>query len=177
MQRTPKKTKLPVKIAAKAGTPALSKVSKQEKPVASTKKTVIVADKILSKSKTVISTKIPKVPPKTKKTVAVNPSSKQEKAMAAAAAKKSTPKTVRIKAETGNKKSKTAKKKVEIVIAPIIQKPIKKKIKPIGPAVVRGKMGRYDFEVFSLDTDLKDGAAIYVISKRINDKQELGPFL
>lgn len=64
--------------------------------------------------------------------------------------------------------------KVEPVLADQIVKPVKKKIKPIGSAVVRGKMGRYDFEMFSLDAEIKDGSAIYVISKRITDKSGRG---
>lgn len=77
-------------------------------------------------------------------------------------------------AKNSENKPKAAKKKVEkkieIIIPPITPKPVKKKIKPIGSAVVRGKTGRYDFEVFPLDAELKDGSAIYVISKRITDK-------
>lgn len=65
---------------------------------------------------------------------------------------------------------KKIEKKIEVVITPIASKPVKKKIKPIGSAVVRGKTGRYDFEIFPLDVELKDGSAIYVISKRITDK-------
>ncbi|HEY0457831.1 MAG TPA: hypothetical protein VGC97_01695, partial [Pyrinomonadaceae bacterium] len=72
------------------------------------------------------------------------------------------------------KKEKAAEKKVEIVIPTVTEKPVKKKIKPIGSAVVRGKNGRYDFEVFPLDADLKDGSAIYVISKRVTDKRGRG---
>jgi len=68
------------------------------------------------------------------------------------------------------KPEKKIEKKIEIVIPPITPKPVKKKIKPIGSAVVRGKTGRYDFEIFPLDAELKDGSAIYVISKRITDK-------
>ncbi len=172
MQRKPKKTKLPVNNVTKAGKPALSKVSKQENSVVSTKKRVIVADKIIKKSKTEVSAKIPIAPLKTKKTAAVNQPSKKEKGIAPTAAKKPTPKTVQIKPETGMKK--TSEKKIEIVLPPIIQKPIKKKVKPIGSAVVRGRSGRYDFEVFSIDSELKDGSAIYVISKRVTDQRGKG---
>jgi hypothetical protein len=73
-----------------------------------------------------------------------------------------------------NKNVRPAEKKVEIVIPPITVKPVKKKIKPISSAVVRGKNGRYDFEVFPLDAELKDGSAIYVISKRITDRRGRG---
>jgi hypothetical protein len=79
------------------------------------------------------------------------------------------------KRETPAKKVvKKAEKKIEIVIPPIEARPVRKKLKPIGSAVVRGKSGRYDFEVFPLDADLKDGSAIYVISKRITDKSGRG---
>ncbi len=74
-----------------------------------------------------------------------------------------TTKSAKIKIE------KKIEKKIEIVVPPIMPKPVKKKIKPIGSAVVRGKTGRYDFEIFPLDAELKDGSAIYVISKRITD--------
>jgi len=76
--------------------------------------------------------------------------------------------------KTAQKPLKKIAKKVEIVIPPVTVKPVRKKIKPIGSAVVRGKSGRYDFEVFPLDADLKDGSAIYVISKRITDKRGRG---
>ena len=51
-------------------------------------------------------------------------------------------------------------------------KPIKKKIKPISSAVLRGKSGRYDFEVFPLDAEFEKIPAIYVISKRVTDKHK-----
>lgn len=54
------------------------------------------------------------------------------------------------------------------------EKPIKKKIKPISSAVLRGKSGRYDFEVFPLDAEFEKAPAIYVISKRVTDKQRRG---
>ena len=84
-----------------------------------------------------------------------------------------------VKALTAQKKlakkgGKKVEKKIEIVIPPITAKPVRKKIKPIGSAVVRGKTRRYDFEVFPLDAELKDGSAIYVISKRITDKRGRG---
>ncbi len=87
---------------------------------------------------------------------------------------KTTPKTKQTKSEVSLKKAKTIEKKVEIVAPPIIEKPIKKKIKPIGSAVVRGKSGQYAFEVFSLDAEIKDGSAIYLISKRMTDKNGRG---
>lgn len=70
-------------------------------------------------------------------------------------------------------RAKKIEKKIEIV-PPVTVKPVKKKLKPIGSAVVRGKSGKYDFEVFPLDADLKDGSAIYVISKRITDMRGRG---
>jgi hypothetical protein len=91
---------------------------------------------------------------------------------------KSGKKTVAAEKVTRQKRilKKGAKKieKIEIIVPPVTVKPLKKKIKPIGSAVVRGKTGRYDFEVFPLDADLKDGSAIYVISKRITDQRGRG---
>jgi hypothetical protein len=83
-------------------------------------------------------------------------------------------KTVKKDKIAAKKVEKKTERKVEIVIPPMVEKAIKKKIKPIGSAVVRGRTGRYDFEVFPLDADLKDGSAIYVISKRITDKRGRG---
>ncbi len=83
------------------------------------------------------------------------------------------------KTETSEKKmakpaAKKTEKKIEIVVPPVAAKIVKKKLKPIGSAVVRGKSGKYDFEVFPLDADLKDGSAIYVISKRVTDLRGRG---
>jgi hypothetical protein len=50
----------------------------------------------------------------------------------------------------------------------------KKKSQMIGEAVFRGKKNLYNFEVFPLGAEFEDAAAIYVISKRINDKQGRG---
>ncbi|MBS1797200.1 MAG: hypothetical protein JSS81_25465 [Acidobacteria bacterium] len=79
----------------------------------------------------------------------------------------------------GETKARTAVKPVAqpkppVESKPVAAKPVKKKVKPLGSAVVRGKNGRYDFEVFPLDAELKDGSAIYVISKRMTDKQGRG---
>lgn len=65
-------------------------------------------------------------------------------------------------------------KEIKAVLQTIEIKPVKKKIKPLGSAVVRGKTGRYDFEIFPLDAEIKDGSAIYLISKRITDKSGRG---
>ena len=82
------------------------------------------------------------------------------------------PKKEKVVSTVKEKKTKPIGKQPEIVVAPPVAAPkvAKKKLKPIGSAVVRGKNGRYDFEVFSLDAEIKDGSAIYVISKRVTDK-------
>ncbi len=172
MQRAPKKIKSPDNIAPKVGKPISSKVSKQETLVASKKKPIVVADKITKRSKAETSAKVSIASPKTNKKATINQPSKQKKETTATAVAAKKPKIIQIKPVTGNKK--TTAKKLEIVIPPIIQKPIKKKVKPIGSAVVRGKSGRYDFEVFSIDAELKDGSAIYVISKRVTDQRGKG---
>ena len=79
-----------------------------------------------------------------------------------------------VEKKTAKKSTKKIETKIEIVIPPVAAKPVKKKLKPIGSAVVRGKSGKYDFEVFPLDAELKDGSAIYVISKRITDLRGRG---
>ena len=79
-----------------------------------------------------------------------------------------------VKPKSAKKKSELIGEKVETLVLPIAAKPLKKKIKPIGSAVVRGRTGRYDFEMFPLDAELKDGSAIFVISKRITDKRGRG---
>jgi hypothetical protein len=50
----------------------------------------------------------------------------------------------------------------------------KKKSQIISEAVFRGKKNLYNFEVFPLTAEFEDVAAIYVISKRINDKKGKG---
>jgi hypothetical protein len=203
MKRAEKKITPPessVKNVAKAKKPTLAKktvsviIPEPKKVTVPKKKPVIVAEKatkkvkveILAKPKSIA--KIPVAAPKTKKTsVAVEkPKARKEKTVAPVLVKESKPKVKQVKikivkpikpetvAKTVAKKTKPAEKKVEIIVPPIVQKPIKKKIKPIGSAVVRGKNGRYDFEVFSLDAELKDGSAIYLISKRITDKSGRG---
>ena len=172
MQRTPKKTKSPDNIVTKAGKPISPNGSKQETVSQSKKKSVIVADKITKRLKAETSAKAAPAPPKANKKATINQPSKQKKENIATAAAAKKTKTIQIKPVTANKK--TTEKKLEIVIPPIIQKPIKKKVKPIGSAVVRGKSGRYDFEVFSIDAELKDGSAIYVISKRVTDQRGKG---
>ena len=172
MQRTPKKTKSPDNIVTKAGKPISPNGSKQETVSQSKKKSVIVADKITKRLKAETSAKAAPAPPKANKKATINQPSKQKKENIATVAAAKKTKTIQIKPVTANKK--TTEKKLEIVIPPIIQKPIKKKVKPIGSAVVRGKSGRYDFEVFSIDAELKDGSAIYVISKRVTDQRGKG---
>ncbi|HEY8563714.1 MAG TPA: hypothetical protein VIL74_25270 [Pyrinomonadaceae bacterium] len=96
------------------------------------------------------------------------------KTVATPAKSKAKGKTAAVAPKTEKKPLQKAALQIEAVMAPVAPKPVKKKLKPIGSAVVRGKSGRYDFEVFPLDADLKDGSAIYVISKRITDKRGRG---
>jgi hypothetical protein len=142
-------------LAPKSVSGAGSKVKANGKRTAEPVKTVIPAAKPKSEKKAAMPGKkveliVPAVTPKAKKN-------------AEPVGKKLAPKP-----------SKKAVGKVEIIVPPIAAKPVKKKIKPIGSAVVRGKNGKYDFEVFPLDADLKDGSGIYVISKRITDKSGRG---
>ena len=46
----------------------------------------------------------------------------------------------------------------------------KKKSQKISEAIFRGKKALYNFEVFPLNAEFEDVPAIYIISKRINDK-------
>ncbi len=62
--------------------------------------------------------------------------------------------------------------KTEILPHPV--KPKKKKIKPIGSAVFRGKKNHYDFEVFDLGELFEQIPAVYIISKRITDNRKKG---
>jgi len=258
MKRAVKKTVSPENSGTKTPKTASAKISKQEKPAALQKKTVVIAEKPAKKLKTIAAAaKIPVPAPKPKKAVSLkaarvsvkaakqeSPVAVKKKPAAVAAEKivvpskpvtvvkgdvstsktkkpvvinqpvkqkkekivppvpvknlksekeKVLPKTVNKKVKAVSKKAeiiipaikaksvnraktvpqkveKKIEKKIEIVVPPIAPKPVKKKIKPIGSAVVRGKSGRYDFEIFPLDAELKDGSAIYVISKRITDK-------
>jgi hypothetical protein len=73
------------------------------------------------------------------------------------------------------KKGKTSlpQKAVPEVVA-AKKKIVNKKAKPISSAVLRGKSGKYDFEVFPLDANFEAISAIYVISKRTTDKRKRG---
>ena len=62
-------------------------------------------------------------------------------------------------------------KAIEVVNLPI-PKPKKKKVKPLGAAIFRGKKERYDFQVFPVDGEFEDAAAIFIISKRKVDKRK-----
>ena len=225
-KKTPEKSSPKVPVKATISAPKTKKASENAKVPATQKKSV-AAEKIVQKTKPVVSKTNVEKPPATK-TVS---KPKKEKIVQPAAAKKSKPAKVKASPESAPKKIKPAakkveiivpainqkrekktkttagkveivvppvkskagkkaetvakktskkperkiEKKVEIVIPPMVAKPFKKKpSKPIGSAVVRGKSGRYDFEVFPLDADLKDGSAIYVISKRITDKRGRG---
>jgi hypothetical protein len=62
----------------------------------------------------------------------------------------------------------------ETVNLPVEKRLIKKKNKPIGSAIFRGRKDRYDFKVFPLDNDFEDVSAIYVISRRKIDREKKG---
>lgn len=64
--------------------------------------------------------------------------------------------------------------KIETVNLPVEKKLIKKKNKPIGSAVFRGRKDRYDFKVFPLDNEFENVSAIYIISRRKIDRQKKG---
>ena len=169
----------------KAKKPASAKITELKKALV-IKKQPAVSEKITKKIKAENITKSPAPAPKPSKTAIVSekvklPKEKIEVKVKAAkeqvkvpVAAKTTPKTKQVKPEVSPKKAKIVEKKVEIAAPPIVEKPIKKKIKPIGSAVVRGKSGQYAFEVFSLDAEIKDGSAIYLISKRMTDKNGRG---
>ncbi len=184
MKRAEKKITPPEITPVKAKKPIVAKISEQKKLTDTKKKTVIVAEKISKKSTPQVIAKTPITAPKVKKTVVdEKPKIKKDKTVTPVAVKKIVSKEKTVKTTIVNpvkpaaviKKAKPAEKQqVEIVIPPIAPKPIKKKIKPIGSALVRGKSGQYAFEVFPLDAELKDGSAIYLISKRITDKSGRG---
>lgn len=71
-------------------------------------------------------------------------------------------------------KIKVGENKIETVNSPLRENFRKKKIKPIGTAVFRGKKERYDFKVFSIKEEIENVPAIYVISRRKTDKQNRG---
>lgn len=70
--------------------------------------------------------------------------------------------------------AKAIENKIEPLKSVIVRKPRKKKVKPISSAIFRGKKDRYGFEVFSIDAEIEDVSAIYVISKRKTDKLKKG---
>ena len=61
---------------------------------------------------------------------------------------------------------------IEETAAPLPAKPKTKKAKLIGAAIFRGKKERYDFQVFPVDGEFEDAAAIFIISKRTVDKRK-----
>lgn len=190
MKRAVKKTISLENSGTKILKPASAKISKQEKSATLQKKSAVIAEKtsvsILKTQKTVAvnqpakQKKVKIVPPVSIKNlksekVKILPKTINKKVKAIEKKAEIAIPAIRTKSEKTTKSVKTKteqkiEKKLEIVIPPITPKPVKKKIKPIGSAVVRGKTGRYDFEIFPLDAELKDGSAIYVISKRITDK-------
>jgi hypothetical protein len=72
------------------------------------------------------------------------------------------------------KKVKAVENKINPTILALEKKLKKKKNKPIGAAVFRGRKDRYDFKVFPLDNDFEDVSAIYIISRRKIDRQKKG---
>ena len=187
VEKNPKKSKSVVSVAqTKVEKPAAKSVSKPKKekivqPVAAIKTKVSKEESApkAANKKAVAAKKKPEI---------IVPAVKQKRETKAKAAQKKVEIIVpalkpkpRKKAETIAAKQIAAKplkntgKKVGILIPPVTPvKPVQKKIKPISSAVVRGKSGRYDFEVFPIDAELKDGSAIYVISKRVTDKRGRG---
>jgi hypothetical protein len=184
MKRAEKKNPSSESPVIKAKKPTSVKVPELKKVAVSKKQTVIVAEKVTKKAKSESPAKSSVVALKTKRTNVINekPNVRKEKTIAPVLVKESKPKVKQvktkivkpIKSEIIYKKTKPAEKKVEIIVPLIVEKPIKKKIKPIGSALVRGKSGQYAFEVFSLDAEIKDGSAIYLISKRMTDKSGRG---
>ncbi len=183
------KAETPVQISVsipKAKKSISAEALKKEKISAPKKKTAAV-EEIAKQSSSKLSVKVSAPTSKTKKSTTVNLTvqPKKEKSISKITVEKLKSKEKPILTKTDKPKvkiaarqikprsakiAKAAEKKAESVALPIVSKPVKKKIKPIGSAVVRGKSGKYDFEVFPLDAELKDGSAIYVISKRITDK-------
>ena len=72
------------------------------------------------------------------------------------------------------KKIKAVEPPVEAVeeIAAPIPKPKKKKVKPLGAAIFRGVKERYDFQVFPIESEFEDAAAIFIISRRVVDRNK-----
>lgn len=69
-------------------------------------------------------------------------------------------------------KAKPFEVKIEPQVLPLPPKPKKKKAKAISSAIFRGKKERYDFTVFPLDAEFEEVPAIYIISRRIVDKNK-----
>ncbi|MGC2238907.1 MAG: hypothetical protein WA584_22315 [Pyrinomonadaceae bacterium] len=157
------------KTAAKksSGTVSLVSVKKTEKKTVDISKAVKPKVQktglIVSAEKSKASTQI--VKPETQKKIAAN-----------IKIDKSEAKKVKsiVKAEAQVKKVKALEPKIVAEVKIIPKKPVIKKAKPISSAVLRGKKGRYDFEVFPLDANFEPVSAIYVISKRITDKRKRG---
>lgn len=155
-----------------------NEIDKTVKPVRAVKSNVQKVQPVISTGKIVgENTKI-KSPKNDKKTVVeqfavkekrVKPEKvKSAKSAITEAKTQSTEPVVRIK------KLKAAENKIETTIQPPDRKLKKKKVKPLGAAVFRGRKDRYDFQVFPLDTDFEDVSAIYVISRRKIDREKKG---
>ena len=106
---------------------------------------------------------------------------KQKEIIAPKAAKANTPKVKREKIKIAapvkvapTKKIKAVEPPVEAVevIAAPIPKLKKKKVKPLGAAIFRGKKERYDFQVFPIEGEFEDAAAIFIISRRVVDRNK-----
>jgi hypothetical protein len=189
MKRTEKKIETLENSGAKPKKTVASKTLKSEPPPAVAKKKTGVAraekpvKNVKTKSSVKVSAKVSPAAPKSSKAVSAKTA---EPKKAAAPKRKAAPvketsavKTKAVAAPKGAVSTPRSKKGAALISKPTPKKnatakPVKKKIKPIGSAVVRGKNGKYDFEVFPLDADLKDGSGIYVISKRITDKSGRG---
>ena len=60
---------------------------------------------------------------------------------------------------------------IEAVETPVV-KPRKRKLKSFGSAIFRGQKQRYDFQVFPVDGEFEDSAAVFIISRRVVDRHE-----
>ena len=119
-----------------------------------------------------------KTPPMVAKTSLRSKVNKVTTAVAAKPGKANTPKIKAQKSKVSapvklapTKKIKAAEVPIEVVNAPL-PKPKKKKVKPLGAAIFRGRKERYDFQVFPVDGEFEDAAAIFIISKRVVDKRK-----
>ncbi|MGI8642223.1 MAG: hypothetical protein ACR2MG_20020 [Pyrinomonadaceae bacterium] len=83
-------------------------------------------------------------------------------------------KVPKIKISAPVRKIEIVENKTEPKNLSVVQKPVRKKVKPISSAVFRGKKDRYDFKVFPLNEMFEAIPAVYIISKRTTDKFKRG---